>query len=307
MSLTSLYYKQIILFDNQRQITPLINNINKKRFIFLNTNYLWFLLKPISNIKIKKKIFLIFLKLLNPRFIISYDWLTEYQKLYSFWAKKYNKDFIVVQHGVYSGGINTVKQSRFARCTIMYCWSQYFSNLFKSYNKNKKVNIITFGNPIYNIFNRDNFKYKETEIKHILVLPTLIQDNNLKNEYEDLISKIILNDFKIAIKQHPMQIQYGSFQPSFLINSDIYKILENQEYDLIISDNSTSLLDAIFFKNKVLFYDPTCSESIYSDFLYNIYNSFPGKDLNSYINIPLQEKLLKKLGGGYSTSNSLKY
>ncbi|MFW5886279.1 MAG: hypothetical protein ACOCUL_00845 [Bacteroidota bacterium] len=190
----------------------------------------------------------------------------------------------------------------------MYCWSDFYVKTFKNFNFNKSVKFINFGNPIYNHYIRTKFYYKDRKIKNILFLPTLIKKEKIKKEYTKFLCDLNKIGLSVFMKQHPMQNAYGSFDNTNLIKGSIYDLLINQKFDLIISDQSTSLLDAIFFKNKVVFFDPQKRDNLYSRYLVNVYNAShigSTETLISFINIPLQEELLKLLSGYETKQNNL--
>jgi alpha-glucosidase (family GH31 glycosyl hydrolase) len=180
--------------------------------------------------------------------------------------------------------------------------------IFQNYNKGKKVNIVNFGNPIYNSLDRNSFTYNKERITHILLLPTLIKSTAIQKEYITLIEKIKDMGVNLTIKTHPMQSKYHNFERSLIIEKDIYQILKQKRFNLVISDNSTALLDAIFFKHRVLFFDPSEQNTVYSKYLQNIYHSKrleTFNDLDVLVDIAAQEKLLNYLAGGNSLNNQI--
>jgi hypothetical protein len=79
--------------------------------------------------------------------------------------------------------------------------------------------------------------------------------------------------------------------------------LEENDFDFIIADHSTALLDAIFFKNKVLYFDPKNNikgyTTQYSKYLPNIFaDDYSNKSKNYFkdaIDIEKQEALFANM------------
>ena len=211
------------------------------------------------------------LNCIHPKYILDINWISKYQSLYRLWTlKNPDSQFIVIQHGSYSGGIIvTDKLHKYTHCDIFLTWGPYFFENFKLYNSLKNVRIINFGNSIYNEFDRTIFTYKENQSNKILLLPTALNNENLSHFYK-LTNRLNALGFQVVVKEHFKQgrekgkdgeLKYPSFENSGIKiisgpMGSIYHILAENDYDFIISDQSSSMLDAIFFKNKVIYYDP---------------------------------------------------
>ena len=98
-----------------------------------------------------------------------------------------------------------------------------------------------------------------------------------------MIKKLRELKFEVVLKEHGKQgtekddkgfFKYPSIEGVTKISGDLYSILEYNDFDFIISDYSSSLLDAIFFKNKVLYFDPNNKvngyQTNYSKYLINL-------------------------------------
>lgn len=300
--------KNIILITYHRNTLPIIRNeINKKKFIFINLLYIWRVLPLPGKYKFKYIIVYWLLNLISPFYIIDINWISKWQSLYKVWTKKHPlSKFIVIQHGSYYGGIIRDNSHRFTKCDIFLCWSDYFNDYFKNVNKGKKVQILTFGNSIYNQFKRDEIAQKKNSSGKILLLPTAIKKEKIAI-YNKLIKLLNNLGFTVYLKPHVFQGRdehFPSFEYVCTINCNIYNLLKNNDFDFVVSDNSTALLDAIFFKNKVLFFAPPdniCEtvSNIYSEYLENIYNKMNNlrliEDIFRIVDLEKQEELLKKL------------
>jgi len=278
--------KHIVLYDKHRHTLPLVTNeINKRKFYFFDIAVIWKYIPFKTSDKRKHRVMYFFLNLIKPKYILSMNWQTKRESLYMVWTTKHPKSkFIVIQHGSYVGGFVTDIPHRYTKCDVFLTWGAYFVDQFLKYNNRKKVQMVRFGNPIYNNFNREDFTYKNINSNKVLLLPTALDDQNLKQLYI-LIEKLNQFNFKVVVKTHAFQgndkfIKDGTFKFPKIegvnqIKSDLYTILKNNDYDFIISDHSSSLLDAVFFKNKVLYFDPNNKikgyTTYYSHFLPNLF------------------------------------
>ena len=68
---------------------------------------------------------------------------------------------------------------KYTQCDIFLTWGPYFVEKFKANNSAKNVKIISFGNSIYNKFDRSKFSYKENKSNKILLLPTALDKENI--------------------------------------------------------------------------------------------------------------------------------
>lgn len=277
--------KDIILYDEHRNTTPLANNLyNRQKFLFVDIGLIWKCIPFKSTDKRKHRIMYLVLSIVRPKYILSMNWLTKRESLYKVWTARHPvSKFIVVQHGAYVGGVVTDIAHKFTKCDIFLTWGPFFTREFTTNNFKKKVNIISFGNSVYNEFNREDYFYKEVRTNKVLLLPTALTSNNLP-PFITLIRKLQELDFKVVLKEHAKQgtekdksgnIKYPAINGVSKLTGKLYPILQNNDFDFIIADHSTALLDAIFFKNKVLYFDPSNNTNgyttNYSRFLYNVY------------------------------------
>jgi hypothetical protein len=302
--------KELVLYTRHRQTIPLVKDPeNRKRFVFLQIYYFWRVIPFRTSDKRKHRIMYPILNFIGPKYILEINWTSARDSLYKVWMANHPASkFIVVQHGSYVGGIVTDIAHRYTKCDIFLTWGDYFTQLFKQFNHGKKTRIISFGNPVYNNFLRDNLFYKEKSNGKILLLPSTLDDIRLK-VYYDLIKRLEKLNFHVSLKQHNLQGKLNKIHNSFpfpqikfenKIEGNLLEILIENDFDFIISDHSSALLDAIFFKNKVLYYDPSNvtngTTTVYSLFLNNLFDHIAKvdhrDDLLKLININRQEQLL---------------
>lgn len=313
--------KELIMYDRHRNTAPLADDTdNKKYFVFWSLGNFWKCIPLKNKYKLKHRIMYVILSLLNPKYILSMNWISKRESLYKVWTAKNPKSkFVVVQHGGYVGGFVTDIPHRYTKCDVFLTWGPYFTELFKGYNSLKKVEILSFGNPVYNAYNREVFNYKQSQTRKILLLPTALDEANVKHIYF-LINKLKALNFHVTLKEHAMQgsvkdengkIRFPSIECVEKIQGNLYHLLQNNDFDLVICDHSSSLLDVIFFKNKVLYFDPNSNASYktrYSHYLENLFyqdfDTMTSKSLYDLINIPQQELLLKDMI--FSGNNVLK-
>lgn len=283
--------KEIILYNKHRQVAPLVTNgFNRKKFWFIPIGIIWKYIPFKTSDKRKHRIMYFLLNCIHPKYILSMNWQSQRESLYKVWTNRNsNSKFIVVQHGAYVGGIVTDIPHKFTKCDIFLTWGSYFVEQFKAYNSLKKVEIVNFGNPIYNMYDRENFEYKDNNSNKVLIIPTALDKNDILHFYE-LLKRLKDVGFQVVVKEHNKQgkekdindnLKYPSIEGVNKITGELYSILKDNDYDFIISDHSSSLLDTIFFKNKVIYFDPNNNTkgytTNYSKYLTNLYLN----DLNS--------------------------
>lgn len=247
----------------------------------------------------------VFLGLLAPKIILDVNWISAYHTFYKAWTKKNRRSkFVVLQHGSYIGGIVSDKAHRYTKCDVFLTWGDYFTGLFRGFNAGKRVAIVNFGNPIFNQFKRSAFQYSERENRSVLLAPSVINETRLKS----LLSFYrYLTDagYNVCLKEHKLQSAYGTEIADVPKDTTgIFQLLQEKTYDIIITDHSSVLLDAIFFKNKVLiFSDPDSVEefkhNVFTQYLGNLYDDFTQKTLNENlyekVNLGQQEALFQAM------------
>jgi hypothetical protein len=295
--------KEIIFFNPHRCSTPLLTDANKRKYIFLNPALLWKatgLLGAKSSSRYRAMGFL--LNIVSPRYIIDINWIARIQTLYFVWCKNHGRKFVVVQHGSYVAGIITDKPHRIAHCHIFLAWSNYFKATLEQYNQGKKLSCIVWGNTVYNQYNRNAFAYKPDTGNKILVAPSLITGER-QEVYKQLLEKLKDLGFDVTVKEHLYQATRSvPFEGFPKIAGNIFTVLMAQQFDIVITDVSSTMSDIVFFKTRAVFCSPAGDEDFYINNQYSKYmhnlafaiNELKRKDdFYRYINIEAQEELLK--------------
>lgn len=297
---------KILLYSPHRQVNKIISDLKKENLFFcINMSFLWKMIPLTSKSKLKFGIIGFFLRVLNPSFILTANWISRYDAFYYLWSKKNpNTRFVVIQHGNYVGGNVTVNSHKFIRSNIFLTWGSYHKNLFDKLNNRKKVEIYDFGNPLYNGIDRKKFKYSENNVKNILIVNSGVTEQGVK-ELKKLVFQLKKNNFKVKLKLHSHQEKkFGSFDYNIeLEKKNAYDILNSNEYELFIVDHSSFMIDAIFYKKRVVFFPQydrgeVFYNNLYSKFLESIKKEdLDNKDfdINEIINIENQENLFNHL------------
>lgn len=308
------FRKDIILYDKHRQTQPLVENTyNRQKFLFFDVNSIWKSIPFKTTDKRKHKIMYCILSCIHPKYIISMNWISQRESLYKVWTAKHPvSKFIVVQHGAYTGGIvvDADIDHRFTKCDIFLVWGNYFENLFREYNKGKNVKIVSFGNPVYNMYKREKFTYKEKHTGNVLLLPTALDEGALKH-FCKLVARLEELGFNVLVKAHGMQGKVKDNTGKLIFpkmkflkstTSPVFEILPENDFDFIVSDYSSALLDAVFFKNQVILFDSTNRENnstYYSVYLQNLFlqkiSAMNKTDFYNFLDINKQEDLLNKM------------
>ncbi len=279
-----------------------------------------FIFKYFGFVKTRRKIYVFLLNIIKPYLILDVHWLSEPSKIHWIWDKlNGNKSkFIVIQHGIYTGGtIIRLFDETNPRTYNFWVWSEYFKNQFSQiFNEQGKfVNIKVLGNPVYNKIDRNQWNYNlNSNIKSILISPT--ESNSVQAFwYKKFIYYLLDNQIEVHLKLHNFQdVSYFSGVENLITKMNIYDLLKSNSFDLIVSDVSTVLLDAIFYKNAVLYFQPFENDdefilkNVYVEFLNNYFIDFRDcnfdiDEIENYVQLESQELLFSKLV--YTGTNSI--
>lgn len=300
--------KELILCEIHRQTKPLKTmEANRQKYIFVDPGLIWRATGVIGRRATNRfRLMAYILKIISPKYIISMNWLTKRDTLFYVWCKHNKKcKFIVVQHGAYIGGIITDISHQYAKCQVMLCWSDHFRNEFLKYNKAKGISFFLMGNTVYNQYDRSVLRYKNDVGKKILFAPSVILDQR-REDLIDFMNRLAMSGCSVFLKEHGLQHVLSKAIDGFAkVEGDLYSLLLKQEYDLIVTDISTTMLDIIFFKNRAVYFSPIAGDkifrypNIYGQFLKNAAVDYTEnasyEKLTEFVNIEAQEKLLAYL------------
>lgn len=311
--------KEIVFINRHRNSIPIIED-NLDKYVFFDPGFLWRVMGIVGRrSKLRYRLMYMLLSLVQPVWIIEINWIEKLQSLYLVWANRHNKQFIVLQHGIYYGGIMRDIDEKYVKCNIMLVWGDYFRDMFLENNRGKTLQCVSFGNPIYNQFERDLFNYPEGIGNRILLVPSYAKGHRYER-FVFLIEKLLKLGFDVTVKEHYMQSKkLESFQVEECSKAEgddfhLYRLLQSHKYDIVITDVSTAMTDIIFFKNRTIYFSPDFdgedfNENIYNEYLSNLNDSIDGitsrSDIFSYLNVESQEKLLKRLIKLDNLSNDL--
>lgn len=190
---------------------------------------------------------------------------------------------------------------KIARCDIMLCWGAFSLKEFLRHNPSSETHFVKWGNPVYNSLERSRFKYKAGQGKRVLLCPSFVSEDRIYS-YEALIQHMTRIGLDVSVKEHNFQPKRArSLQGATTIETELVQLLRAQNFDLVISDHSTALIDAIFFKNNVLLFappgpSPAYNANGYTRRLINCHRVFQSwktlRDVAACVDISSQEKLL---------------
>lgn len=261
---------RIILYNSHRQTKPIIRDPSNKKFVFLNINLIWKLIPIPGRYKLKYKLMYWLLCIIRPIAILDINWITKYQSLYKVWSKNHGCKFIVIQHGSYMGGKVTSSAHKYTKCDELWVWGPYFKEQFEQLNPGKRVRIKIFGNPVFNEIG--NIKHiRQKEENEILLLPTSLIDEKIVLKWKLLAAQIKSIGYVLKVRYHSFQKgellqEYAQTIPRSI---SLYSTLKNK-YSLVISDESTALLVAAFFKQSAVFLKTRDIDSAYNNYAFNI-------------------------------------
>ncbi len=234
--------------------------------------------------------------------------------IHHLYSKRYNVKLVAVQHGFYTGGhiSNRFPEGRWhkmARCTHFWIWS----DCIKGEVVENRANFMVNGNPWYNKFFDSRQPYRKIErVETILILPTNFEKTEGKKveKLVHLVRILTTSGFKVSIKFHHLNEIFPQMEHvNILENIDLYSVLLKQEFDLVIADHSTTLLDALFFNNFVSFCNfHQSSNTLYEKFLGELNVEFIEDEMIKIISskrIEQQTNFLNYLGLNGKYSNSI--
>lgn len=273
----------MVLYNYHRQTIPLVlEEENKRRYIFLKDAFLWRFIPFKSSNKIKFKIIYSILLFLKPAIILDINWINFKGAVYHLWAKKNRPSkFIVLQHGSYIGGIVTDNAHKYAHCDIFLTWGEFFSDQFKMYNYGKEMEVLTFGNSVLNGVDRSKLSYKKAQDRKVLIAPSGIKGSRLKAVY-NLTNRLEDYGFEVFFRQHRFQkSRFQDLNKSIKLDDrPLKEIFLSLDYDFIVSDHSSLMLDAIYSKNRVVFFSAPgeITEYLNNNFTQYLSNIYYGID-----------------------------
>lgn len=219
---------------------------NRDDYRFIDYQKIWRLLRIFGKTSSKNKIrFHIYCWLLNrikPKYILEINWIGRLELFHYLYAKKSKKTTtIVVQHGAYQGGLVGDRGHKMLRCSFFWVWSSYWENQFIL----NKGQILVKGNPIYNKnWNSRTLEHKKSF--HNRKMLVVLSYEDLYYKFEVLIQLLNISEFEYEVKLRkgrnvPVGIKSAP-------NLSVYELFSSGNYDFIITDFSTTAIDAHFFK-----------------------------------------------------------
>ena len=309
--------KEIVFINRHRNSIPIVED-NRDQYFFFDPAFLWKCMGLVGRkSKLRYRLMYWLLSIVQPAWIIDINWLDKLQSLYLVWSNLNNKQFIVIQHGIYYGGIMRDIPEKYVKCNIMLVWSDYFKQMFLENNPGKDFKCINFGNPVYNRYDRREFSYSSNMTNNVLLCPSLMFGYRLQRFYQ-LINILESFGFNIVVKEHIKQSRVSQpikgCKKTAGDEFHLYRLLESQEFDIVITDVSSAMTDIIFFKNRAIYFSPKFegedfNDNIYAEYLPNLDESLDEvtsrRKLLSFIDLESQERLLKRLIKEINLSNDL--
>lgn len=230
--LSELYFKEIQnILQNSKILDKFFTiekislwNITKKSLLIKFHEQLY---NSLSMIDVGNKI----LKKLDVRCLVSLNDIGETEKIF---LELHNKHSIILQHGFKE---ITKQTSRFDKLDyvnfkdFLAVWSNKRKNeLVENFNL-KPEKLIVVGSPRHDNYFSTKIKKVNKKNKTILIAPNPMNelngliDDNLKIRFNELLKKIIfylgkLDDIKIIVKLHPIQLKHNDEIKSFIQKID---------------------------------------------------------------------------------------
>lgn len=313
--LKKLTGKDIIIFNRHRNSVPLLNAKNRQHFFFWNS---WWLVKGSAvfgrQSKLRYRMLALFLDFIGPHAILDINWTTRHHDLFHAWCRRNRRRFIVFQHGSHIAGVICDIREKYVNCTTFLVWGEHFRRLAEHDNPENDFECLVFGNPVYNEVERGCINYSKSLGNRVLVAVSVMEGARLE-ALSAFLRKLATVGCRITVREHNLQARISTPIEGFRKTvAPLYQLLSTQQFDVVLTDISSAMLDAIFYKNRVVFFsppgdDPAFTKNVYSCFLPNLANraddigSF--SDLCRHIDISQQEELLQQMVAVSGTDNRL--
>ena len=205
---------------------------------------------------------------------------------------------------------------KYIGCNTFLVWGEHFKKLVEGNNPGKAFDCIVFGNPVYNEVDRSQVSYKKDPGNRLLVAVSVIKCKRLE-KLDRFLKQLNLAGFEVTVKEHNFQARMSEPINGFnKTNTGLYDLLLSQEYDIVLTDVSSSMLDTILLKNRAVYFSPEGENPVYTD---NVYERFLDnvathgraesiqsvEDLCRFVEIGRQEELLHHMAATEGTDNRI--
>jgi hypothetical protein len=206
---------------------------------------------------------------INPEAALCINWIGITHQFIRSWCRANNKSFMVLQHGIHSGGVISPAE-RIIDADIFFCWGEEMKKSFTSaYSGNKKC-IKIVGNPVYDKIINSNqssdidLLSRNGQSYQILIAPS--GGSLLFRDYEkifwDEIEQVILKfpEIKWSIKLHNLFLfkdeiknRFEKLGVNIIEGGNIFDTMKNCQ--LVVTNISTTALDAMVMQKSVIIFN----------------------------------------------------
>ena len=207
---------------------------------------------------------------INPNAALCINWIGINHQFIRSWCRANNKPFMVLQHGIHSGGVISPAE-RIIDADIFFCWGEEMKRSFINASpENIKKCVEVVGNPAFDEYfnNYNNNLYEgllsKKTLYNVLVVPSakslLFRDYEMSfwDEIEQAIIKF--PEIEWSIKAHSLYLfkdeiknRFKKLGITFIDGENIFNVMKHCQ--LVVTNVSTAALDAMVMRKPVIIFN----------------------------------------------------
>lgn len=207
---------------------------------------------------------------ISPNAALCINWIGITHQFIRSWCRANNKTFMVLQHGIHSGGVISPEE-RIIDADVFFCWGEEMKKSFISaFPENRKKCIKIVGNSVYDKITNSNqssttdLLSKNGQSYQILIAPSggslLFRD--CEKIFWDEIEQAILkfSEIKWSIKLHNLYLfkdeiknRFKKLGVSIIEEGNVFEAMKNCQ--LVVTNVSTAALDAMIMQKPVIIFN----------------------------------------------------
>ena len=217
---------------------------------------------------------------ISPNAALCINWIGIIHQFIRSWCRANNKPFIILQHGIHSGGVISPLE-RIIDADVFFCWGEEMKKSFTSAYSGNKKRIKIVGNPVYDKITNSNqvsdadLLSKNGQSYQVLIAPS--GGSLLFRDYEkifwDEIEQAILKfpEIKWSIKLHNLFLfkdeiknRFEKLGVNIVEGGNIFDTMKNSQ--LVVTNISTTALDAVVMQKPVIIFNLLNQPELFSKF-----------------------------------------
>lgn len=220
---------------------------------------------------------------IKPNAALCINWSGNTHQFINSWCRANNKHFMVLQHGIQSGGCVGFVENKIDSDMFL-CWGEEMKESFiNAYPENRKKCIRIVGNPVYEKLTHSNqppnteLLSKNRQSYQILIAPSLSDFPILLRDYEKIfwdemeMAIIKIPEIKWSLKLHNLysfkdgvEDRFKKLGVDIIKEGNIFNAMKNCQ--LVVTNISTAALDAMVMQKSVIIFNLFNQSERFSEF-----------------------------------------